>query len=112
MMVIPSQHVADLDDLDEATMLELMTLTQRCVLLLRAAYNPQGFNIGINMGLAAGAGIAEHLHQHIVPRWTGDTNFMSTVSETRVIPQWIDETYVEFSALWQEKFPDQKSASK
>ena len=109
LMVVPNQHVASLEDLDEATLAEFMTLTQRCLAVLRVAYHPEGFNIGMNIGGAAGAGIAEHLHQHIVPRWAGDTNFMTALAETRVIPQWIDETYAELRALWLKEFPGQES---
>jgi ATP adenylyltransferase len=112
LMVVPNRHVPSLEDLDEATLAELLTVTQRCLVVLRAAYEPHGFNIGINIGSAAGAGVADHLHQHIVPRWAGDTNFMTTLGETRVIPEWVDDTYAELRALWLEKFPDQKSVRK
>lgn len=108
MMVAPNEHVASLEDMDETTLFEITTLTRRCVMLLRAAYEPEGFNVGINIGAAGGAGIAEHLHQHIVPRWGGDTNFMTSVAQTRVIPEWIDATYAELRALWLEKFADSK----
>lgn len=111
LMVVPNRHVATLEDLDEATLTELMALTQQCLALLRTAYKPEGFNVGFNIGSAAGAGIADHLHQHVVPRWVGDTNFMSTVAETRVIPEWIDQTYAELRLLWMEMFPSQESAS-
>jgi ATP adenylyltransferase len=111
LMVVPNRHLATLEDLDEATLTELMAVTQQCLALLRAAYKPEGFNVGFNIGSAAGAGIADHLHQHIVPRWVGDTNFMSTVAETRVIPEWIDQTYAELRLLWLEMFPGQNSAS-
>jgi ATP adenylyltransferase len=106
LMVVPNHHVPTLEDLDEATLAELLTVTQRCLALLRAAYNPDGFNVGINIGSAAGAGLADHVHQHIVPRWAGDTNFMTTLAETRVIPEWVDETYAELRALWLERFSD------
>ena len=105
----PRLNVTALCDLNEATLSEIQTVTQRCLALLRAAYNPEGFNIGINIGSAAGAGLADHVHQHIVPRWAGDTNFMTTLAETRVIPQALEETYAELHALWLEKFPDQKA---
>ena len=105
LMVVPNEHVSSLEDLAEPTLVEFMRLTQWCVTLLREASNPDGFNIGINIGLAAGAGVAGHLHQHIVPRWGGDTNFMTALGQTRVIPEWIDETYDELRALWEEKFP-------
>lgn len=100
MMVVPYAHVAQLTDLDEAGALELMTVTQLCMGVLRQAFNPQGFNLGMNIGSVAGAGIAEHIHQHIVPRWGGDTNFLSTIGETRTIPEWIDQTYERLKPLF------------
>jgi ATP adenylyltransferase len=86
-MVLPYRHVPDLLDLDEAEVGELMTLTRRCVRGLQTVMAPEGFNVGLNLGEAAGAGIAEHLHQHVVPRWAGDTNFMPVLADTHVIPQ-------------------------
>lgn len=103
IMIVPYRHVPDLTDLSEAEMLEMMQLTQRSMQVLSEAFNPQGFNIGINQGAAAGAGIAEHLHQHIVPRWGGDTNFMSTVGEMRVIPEWVDQTYERLLPLFESR---------
>lgn len=105
LMIAPMQHVGRLDDLDEATLTELMILTQQAIRVLRAAYNPQGFNIGINQGQVAGAGIADHLHQHVVPRWAGDTSYMTVIAETRTIPEWIDDTYTLLRKLWDELFP-------
>ena len=102
LMVIPNRHTSRLDDLDSQTLTELMTLTQQAIRALEKAYKPQGFNIGINQGEAAGAGIAAHLHQHIVPRWAGDTNFMTIIGETRTIPEWIDDTYQHLSVIWKE----------
>src|SRR5574341_2396681 len=78
LMIVPNAHAGRLEELDMATLTELMILTRQAIEVLNDAYNPQGFNIGINQGTAAGAGIAEHLHQHVVPRWTGDTNYMTT----------------------------------
>jgi ATP adenylyltransferase len=101
LMVVPFQHLAALDALDEATALELTALTQRCLRVLRKVYDPGGFNIGINQGSVAGAGIGAHLHQHIVPRWAGDTNFMTTTGGTRVIPDWVDNTYRDLKAAWE-----------
>lgn len=100
VMVAPNGHIAAFDELDEATLLELAVLTQRCLRMLRAAYSPQGFNVGINLGQIAGAGVADHLHQHIVPRWSGDTNFMTVAGQTRVIPEWVDETYALLKPIW------------
>jgi len=108
MMVIPKQHVSALEALEEETLAEMMALTQRAIRVLKEAYHPQGFNIGINQGEAAGAGIAAHLHQHVVPRWNGDTNFMTIIAETRTIPEWIDETYERLRAIWLD-LPDEPS---
>ncbi|GAB4497002.1 MAG: HIT domain-containing protein [Anaerolineales bacterium] len=93
LMVIPFAHVATIEALDAATRAEMMELTSRCTTELRNIYKPHGFNVGINMGEAAGAGVLGHVHIHIVPRWAGDTNFMSTVGETRVLPESLEETY-------------------
>lgn len=93
LMVVPYLHVPTLEQLDDETSLELMRLVRVALQALRTEYNPQGFNIGVNEGTVAGAGVAEHVHLHIVPRWGGDTNYMSIVGETRVIPEWLDETY-------------------
>lgn len=105
LMVIPYRHVGDLSELAADARDELMAITQGALRVLRAAYNPEGFNIGINLGSAAGAGIAEHLHQHIVPRWSGDTNYMTVVGHTRVIPEWIDEMYGHLKPLWEQHYP-------
>ena len=93
LMVVPHAHVASLTELDPSQRAELGELTMCCEQVLRQAMRPDGLNIGLNLGSAAGAGIAEHLHVHIVPRWEGDTNFMTVVGEIRVIPQHIDQTY-------------------
>ena len=91
-MVLPYRHVADYTDLDEAETAELAAFTKRAMTALRTASAAQGFNIGMNMGSVAGAGIAAHLHQHVVPRWGGDTNFMPVVGHTRVLPQLLRDT--------------------
>lgn len=105
LMIVPYAHVSSPDDLDEPTLTDLMRLTAHAIRVLRKAYNPDGFNIGINVGTAAGAGIAGHLHQHIVPRWYGDTNYMATLAQTRIIPEWIDQTYACLREVWQDIFP-------
>jgi ATP adenylyltransferase len=92
VMVAPYRHVGGLDDLDDGELLELMTLTRRCLRALQEGFGPDGFNIGVNQGKTAGAGIADHVHQHVVPRWDGDTNFMPVVGSTRVLPQALAET--------------------
>jgi ATP adenylyltransferase len=93
LMVIPFEHVATLEELDPAIRAEMMELTSLSMSVLRKAYKPQGFNMGANIGEAAGAGVPGHVHIHVVPRWGGDTNFMSTLGETRVLPESIEETY-------------------
>lgn len=100
LMVIPYAHAATLELLDPPTLTELMLLTNRALAALRQAYHPDGFNIGINLGQAAGAGIAEHVHVHIVPRWNADTNFMPIVGETRVIPETLGQTYERLRPLF------------
>ena len=99
LLVAPSAHVADLSDLDDATLLDLNRQTTHAVQLLRKAMNPQGFNIGINMGSAAGAGVPGHLHQHIVARWAGDVNFMSVVGEVRIIPNAMGPLWEQLMAV-------------
>jgi ATP adenylyltransferase len=93
LMIAPYKHTGDLDDLTEAELGDLLVLTRRCKQLLARAMKPDGFNIGLNAGRVAGAGVEDHLHLHIVPRWNGDTNFMPVLGETRVIPQALDELY-------------------
>jgi ATP adenylyltransferase len=101
LMIVPFAHVASIEDLDAETRAEMMEMVSRSLGILRTVYHPEGFNVGINMGSAAGAGIAEHAHIHIVPRWNGDTNFMSTIGETRVLPEELEETYTRIKKAWQ-----------
>jgi ATP adenylyltransferase len=101
LMVVPYVHVATLEELDAETLAELMALTQLSLRVLREAYDPQGFNVGMNIGEVAGAGVAGHIHLHVVPRWGGDNNYMSTVGETRVIPEWLDQTYERLRPLFE-----------
>jgi ATP adenylyltransferase len=93
VMVAPSRHVGELDQLDDDELLELMQLARRSVRALREVMTPDGFNTGLNLGTVAGAGIAAHLHLHVVPRWNGDTNFMPVLADTPVIPQALDVTH-------------------
>ena len=93
LMVIPFEHVSNLEELNAKTRAEMMELTSQCMSVLRKVYKPQGFNMGANIGEAAGAGMPGHVHIHIVPRWAGDTNFISTLGETRVLPESLEVTY-------------------
>ncbi len=93
LMIIPRRHLADPADLDAAETLELWHLTAATMQALRDAYHPEGFNVGINIGRAAGAGILDHLHIHVVPRWVGDTNFMPILGEVKVLPEDLGDTY-------------------
>lgn len=102
MMVVPYEHQPSLEDLQPETHTELMHLTSTALSVLRSVYEAQNFNIGINIGEAAGAGIVEHVHIHIVPRWAGDTNFMTTTAETRVIPESLQEAYLKLRTAWHE----------
>lgn len=95
LMIVPYAHIADLDYTPKETSDELMDLAKRCQTALREAYQPHGFNLGINLGKAAGAGVAQHLHLHILPRWVGDANFMTAVGETRTIPEDLRTTYLK-----------------
>jgi ATP adenylyltransferase len=93
LMVVPYAHLATLESLPEGAALEMMRLIREAEAHLRSLYRPEGLNVGINIGKAAGAGIAQHIHAHILPRWTADSNFMTTVGETRVVPEDLEETY-------------------
>jgi ATP adenylyltransferase len=106
LMVVPYRHVADYTDLTEPETAELAEFTKLSMRALRDASQAQGFNIGMNMGGVAGAGIAAHLHQHVVPRWGGDANFMPVVGRTKVLPQLLADTRVVLADAW----PAQKSA--
>jgi len=97
LMVAPYAHIASLDELPPEAAAELMELTQAAVARLRAVYRPQGLNLGMNLGECAGAGIAGHLHMHVLPRWPGDANFMTTIGETRVMPEELPETWRKMS---------------
>jgi len=100
LMVVPYQHTSSLEKLSAAERLELMTLLQTSTQVLQQAFSPHGFNIGMNLGRIAGAGIDEHLHFHIVPRWNGDTNFMPVLGDTKVISTGLDETWVNLYPLF------------
>lgn len=93
LLIVPYEHTPDLDAASPETTGELMELAKRAQTILREEYRPHGFNLGMNLGGAAGAGVAEHIHLHVLPRWGGDANFMSTVGETRVLPEDLQTTY-------------------
>jgi ATP adenylyltransferase len=93
LMIAPNAHVGEFDSAPKETTDEMMDLAKKCQAALRDVYQPHGFNLGMNLGRAAGAGVADHFHMHIMPRWNGDTNFMSTVGETRVLPEDLPTTY-------------------
>ncbi|MFN3653560.1 MAG: HIT family protein [Armatimonadota bacterium] len=99
LMVAPYRHTADLVSLSAEEQAEMMRLTRYCVRVLSEAMGPEGFNIGMNLGRTAGAGIADHLHMHVVPRWNGDTNFMPVLGETKVLPDALHGTYDKIAAV-------------
>ena len=101
LLVCPYRHVADYTELTEAETLEVAALTKQAMQTMRAVTNPHGFNLGMNQGAAAGAGIAAHLHQHIVPRWGGDSNFISVIGQTKTMPQLLGDTREMLAAAWQ-----------
>jgi ATP adenylyltransferase len=100
LMIVPFDHQASLEQLDAETRAEIMELTAQSMGILRQVYRPQGFNIGVNVGSAAGAGVLDHVHLHVVPRWEGDTNFMSSLASTRVLPEALDDSYNRISKAW------------
>jgi ATP adenylyltransferase len=93
IMVAPFAHLGNLEDLPSDTVHEMMDLAQQCTRALKTSFNPDGINLGFNLGAAAGAGIKDHLHLHLVPRWQGDTNFMPVIGDVRVIPESLDQTF-------------------
>ena len=100
LMIAPYQHTGDLVSLDPATAAEIMDLTQRSVGILEQAYKPDAFNVGLNLGKAAGAGVPDHLHVHAVPRWNGDTNFMPVLAETKVLPETLEQTFARLEPIF------------
>ena len=108
LMVVPYHHTADLVGLDTAVADELFDLTRKSIAAITAAMKPHGFNIGMNLGRTAGAGIDEHLHMHIVPRWNGDANFMPIVGGTKLIPEALDQTYAKLRPLFDVRAEDRR----
>jgi len=103
LMIVPYEHQPSLELLDPESRADVMELAARALEVIQAVYSPQGFNLGMNIGNAAGAGISEHVHLHVVPRWVGDTNFMSSVSQVRVLPELLEETYRRVKEAWGDK---------
>jgi ATP adenylyltransferase len=99
LMIAPYQHVATLEEARQDALAEMMRLTRRAEVNLRTVYRPHGFNIGMNIGASAGAGVAGHIHMHVVPRWTSDANFMTTIGETRILPEELPATYRKLSKM-------------
>ena len=93
LMIVPFAHLPEFDEAPEEVTTEMMNLAKRCKTALAEVYKPHGYNLGMNLGRAAGAGVDQHIHLHILPRWVGDTNFMSAVGETRVLPEDLEATY-------------------
>jgi len=102
LMVAPITHTASLEDLDDDALVGLARAQVRALRAVRAAYSPDGVNLGVNIGRAAGAGVPTHLHVHLLPRWSGDTNFMTTVAEARVLPEALSVSYDKLKAAWPE----------
>lgn len=100
LMVLPYRHVADLEDLTPPESAELMAMTQQAIRTIRTVSNPHAFNIGINLGGPAGGSLADHLHQHVVPRWSGDANFITIIGATKTLPQLLEETRDLLAAAW------------
>ena len=98
MLVVPYLHTSEFDSIAKEITDEMMDLSKRAVAVLRDVYSPSAFNVGMNLGTAAGAGIADHVHIHVLPRWSGDTNFMTTVGDSRVIPEDLPTTYSKLKA--------------
>ena len=95
LLIVPYEHLADLDKADKNSTDEMMDLAKRCQTALRDVYEPHGFNMGLNFGKAAGAGVASHFHMHVLPRWYGDVNFMTSIGETRTLPETLETTFAK-----------------
>jgi ATP adenylyltransferase len=102
LLVVANAHLPSIEDLDAESRAEMMELATQGMRVLRKVYAPDAFNLGVNVGEAAGAGIADHVHLHVVPRWNGDTSFMSALGDTRVLPENLDETYRRIHTAWDE----------
>lgn len=101
LMIVANAHLASLEDLQKEARTEMMELANKSLGVLRRVYHPDGFNMGANIGEAAGAGVVGHVHLHVVPRWAGDTNFMLTLAETKVMPEALEDTFRRVCAAWE-----------
>jgi ATP adenylyltransferase len=108
LLVVPNRHIASLASANDNELVEVMRFTRHAELALGEAYNPDGINVGINLGRSAGAGIVGHLHVHVVPRWTGDTNFMSAIGETRVLPETLAQTAARLRPVFERLLGEQR----
>lgn len=109
VMIVPYQHLSSQEDMETDALTDLMVMTNKMMRVMREYANPPAFNLGANIGAAAGAGIAEHYHFHIVPRWGGDANFMTTVGDTRIIPDTLDNTYHDLKEIWDKLYKKDSS---
>jgi len=100
IMIVPLKHIGSFEKIDEETSAEVMRLTRQGITTLDKVYKPNGYNMGANLGASAGAGIANHIHFHLVPRWDGDTNFMTSIGETRILPEDLSETFKQIKDAW------------
>ena len=100
LMIVPCRHIGQLADADDATWMEMMVLTRKAEQALQKTYRPDGINLGMNLGKSAGAGVADHIHMHVLPRWHADSNFITVVGETRVLPEALSETYRKLKPLF------------
>ncbi len=100
LMVVPYRRVAELEDLTKGEMVELMAFTQKAIRVMKGVSSPDGFNVGLNLGRSAGGSLAEHLHMHVVPRWSGDANFITVIGDTKVVPQLLSDTRALLAAEW------------
>jgi ATP adenylyltransferase len=105
LMIAPFRHMGELDDLDSSELSDVDALLQQSLRVLKEAVGPDGFNVGVNLGRVAGAGIVDHVHWHVVPRWNGDTNFMPVIGETRVLPELLSDTYAKLRPLFTRDAP-------
>lgn len=100
LMVVPYRHVAGLEELTDAESAELMSMTQQAIRVIRSVSDPHAFNVGLNLGGPAGGSLADHLHQHVVPRWSGDANFITVIGDTKTLPQLLEDTRALLAEAW------------